>query len=100
MSSQVLHATAAEWLGEHGYLVEAIRHAQAAENWGLAARLLADAWFEMYLDGNRATAHELLTAFPAGMADKNAELAKIAAADELTGGSLEEGRALPRARRA
>jgi LuxR family transcriptional regulator, maltose regulon positive regulatory protein len=56
----------------------------------LAARLLADHWFGMYLDGNRATAHELMTAFPAGMADENAELAKIAAADELTGGSLEE----------
>jgi LuxR family maltose regulon positive regulatory protein len=53
-------------------------------------RTEADHWFEMYLDGDRATAHELLTAFPAGMADENAELAKVAAADELTGGSLEE----------
>lgn len=85
-----LHTAAAQWLAEHSYPVEAIRHALAAENWELAARLLADHWFEMYLDGNRATAHELLTAFPAGMADQNAELAKIAAADELTGGSLEE----------
>ena len=85
-----LHTAAAQWLAEHGYPVEAIRHAQAAENRELAARLLADHWFGMYLDGNRATVHELLTAFPAGMADENAELAKIAAADELTGGSLEE----------
>jgi len=85
-----LHTAAAQWLFEHGYPVEAIRHAQAAEDWELAARLLADHWFGMYLDGNRATARELMTAFPVGMADENAELAKIAAADELTSGSLEE----------
>ena len=42
-----LHTIAAEWLAEHGYPVEAIRHAQAAENWGLAARLLADNWFDV-----------------------------------------------------
>ena len=28
-----LHTIAAEWLAEHGYPVEAIRHAQTAENW-------------------------------------------------------------------
>jgi LuxR family maltose regulon positive regulatory protein len=85
-----LHTAAANWLAEHGYPVEAIRHAQAAENWELAVRLLADHWFGIYLDGNRATAHELLTAFPAGMADQNAELAQIGGSDELTGGSLGE----------
>src|SRR5262249_2875241 len=43
-----LHTVAAGWFAEHGYAVEAIRHAQGAEDWGLAARLLADNWFGMY----------------------------------------------------
>ena len=30
-----LHRAAAEWFSEHGYTVEAIRHAQAAEEWTL-----------------------------------------------------------------
>ena len=38
-----LHQAAAGWFAGHGYPVEAIRHAQAAQDWGLAARLLADA---------------------------------------------------------
>jgi LuxR family maltose regulon positive regulatory protein len=36
-----LHAAAAWWYTEHEYPVEAIRHAQAARDWTLAARLLA-----------------------------------------------------------
>src|SRR6202042_2515716 len=32
-----LHDAAALWYAEHGYPVEAVRHAQAAENWALAA---------------------------------------------------------------
>ncbi len=62
-----LHTIAAEWLAEHGHPVEAIRHAQAAENWDLATRVLADSWRQMYLDGRLATARELLSGFPAGM---------------------------------
>src|SRR5262245_1819892 len=34
-----LHERAAGWLAEHGYPVEAIRQAQAARDWGWAARL-------------------------------------------------------------
>jgi LuxR family maltose regulon positive regulatory protein len=36
-----LHDAAAGWYAEHGYPVEAVRHAQAAQNWRLAARVLA-----------------------------------------------------------
>ena len=60
-----LHTLAAEWLAEHGDPVEAIRHAQRAENWDLATRVLADSWPQMYLDGRLATARELLAGFPA-----------------------------------
>jgi LuxR family maltose regulon positive regulatory protein len=85
-----LHTMAAEWLGEHGYAVEAIRHAQAAENWGLAARLLADNWFGLELDGRLATLRQLLSRFPAGMVRSNPELAVVGAAAERFGGSLEQ----------
>jgi len=48
-----LHRAAARWLAGHGYPVEAVRHAQAARDWDLAARLLADHWPGLYLDGQR-----------------------------------------------
>ena len=60
-----LHRAAAGWFAGHGYPVEAVRHAQAAQDWGLAARLLADHWPGLHLDGQAATVHELLAGFPA-----------------------------------
>ena len=85
-----LHAAAAEWLAEYGFVVEAIRHAQAARRWDLAARLLSDGWLGLYLDGQRADRHELLCAFPPELVTRDAELAAVAVADELTSGSLGE----------
>jgi len=84
-----LHQAASGWFAAHGYPVEAIRHAQAAQDWGLAARLLADHWPGLYLDGQAATAHELLAGFPARALAADAELAAVAAGDELVQGSLE-----------
>ena len=84
-----LHRAASGWFAAHGYPVEAVRHAQAAQDWGLAARLLADHWPGLYLDGQAATVHELLAGFPAEARAADAELAALAAADELARGSLE-----------
>ncbi len=84
-----LHGTAAAWFAGHGFPVEAIRHAQAARDWGLAARLLADHWPGLYLGGQAAIVHALLAGFPAGARAADAELAAVAAADELELGSLE-----------
>ncbi len=85
-----LHTIAAEWWAEHGYPVEAIRHAQAAENWGLATRLLADNWFGLYFDGRLATRHELLSGFPADLVAADPELAVLAGGDKRAAGSLHE----------
>ena len=85
-----LHEAAAGWFAEHGFPVEAIRHAQAARDWGLAARLLADHWPGLQLGGQAATVHALLAGFPAEATAADAELATVAAADELAQGSLEE----------
>jgi LuxR family transcriptional regulator, maltose regulon positive regulatory protein len=83
-----LHRAASGWFAGHGYPVEAIRHAQAAEDWDLAARLLAGHWPGLHLDGQAATVHDLLAGFPAGIRAADAELAVVAAADELARGSL------------
>ena len=85
-----LHTIAAEWLAAHGHPVEAIHHAQAAENWGLAARLLADNWRSLYLDGRIATTRELLSGFPADVVARDAELAVLAASDRRAAGSVHE----------
>ena len=85
-----LHIVAAEWLATHEHPVAAIRHAQAAEHWGLAARLLADSWRFLYLDGRLATGRELLSGFPDGMAATDAELALLVARDKRVVGSLHE----------
>jgi LuxR family maltose regulon positive regulatory protein len=96
-----LHRAAAGWFAGHGYPVEAVRHAQAAEDWDLARRLLADHWPGLYLDGQAAVIHELLAGFPAEIRVADAELAAVAAGDELASGSLEAaGRYLGLAERA
>ena len=81
--------------GRTGIPVEAIRHAQAAQDWGLAARLLADHWPGLQLGGQAATVHAMLAGFPAEATAADAELAALAAADELARGSLEEAERLP-----
>jgi LuxR family transcriptional regulator, maltose regulon positive regulatory protein len=84
-----LHQAAAGWFAGHGYPVEAVRHAQTAQDWPLAARVLADNWPGLYLDGQAAVIHELVAGFPAGQLVADAELAAVAAGDELARGSLE-----------
>jgi LuxR family transcriptional regulator, maltose regulon positive regulatory protein len=84
-----LHEAASSWFAGHGRPVEAVRHAQAAQDWSLASRLLADHWPGLQLGGQAATVHELLARFPAEAAATYAELAVLVAADELAQGSLE-----------
>jgi LuxR family transcriptional regulator, maltose regulon positive regulatory protein len=85
-----LHRRAAGWLAEHGHAIEAVRHAQAGEDWGLAMRLLSDSRMGLWLDGAGATAHELLVRFPPHVVAADAELAALTVADELERGSLEQ----------
>ena len=84
-----LHRAAAGWFAGHGYPAAAVRHAQAAQDWGLAKELLAGHWPGLYLDGQAAVTHDLVTGFPAGHLAADAELAAVAAGDELARGSLE-----------
>ncbi|MEU9158278.1 LuxR C-terminal-related transcriptional regulator [Streptomyces sp. NPDC048417] len=90
----VVHRAAAGWYADHGHPVEAIRHAQAAGDWGLAGRLLSDHWIGLGLDGQAGTAHALLAGFPAEMISADGELTALAALDEAEHGSLAEAERL------
>jgi LuxR family transcriptional regulator, maltose regulon positive regulatory protein len=87
-----LHRAAARWFEQHGYVVDAVRHAQAAEDWRHAARLLADHRVGLTLNGHGATVRALLAAFPPE-AESDPELLTVYAADRLNGGSLDDAAA-------
>jgi LuxR family transcriptional regulator, maltose regulon positive regulatory protein len=87
-----LHSAAAGWLAEHGHSVRAIRQAQAAEDWGMAARLLSDHWLDLYLGGRGATLVDLLGRFPCRVVAASPELTAVLAAGDLIRGALEDAR--------
>jgi LuxR family maltose regulon positive regulatory protein len=87
----VLHRRAADWFVQHGQVVDAIRHTQAAGDWSAAAELLADHAFSLMLDGQTQTIHALLQAFPPG-AD-HPELALVRATVDVVQGHLDEAAA-------
>jgi len=87
-----LHRLAAGWFAQHGDVVEAIRHTQAAGDWHDAARLLADHSFSLTLDGQARTIQALLRAFPPGVGP-DPELALVRAGSDLVQGHLDEAAA-------
>jgi LuxR family maltose regulon positive regulatory protein len=89
----VLHRLAAEWLSEHGQIIDAIRHTQAAGDWSDAARLLADHSFSLTLDGQTQTIQTLLRAFPPGAVTEGPDIPLARATSELARGRLDEAAA-------
>ena len=85
-----LHRRAAGWFTQHGQVVDAIRHTQAAGDWSEAARLLADHSFSLTLDGHAQTIQALVRAFPQGTCANNSELALVRAMGDLDHGRLDE----------
>jgi LuxR family transcriptional regulator, maltose regulon positive regulatory protein len=88
-----LHRRAARWFADHGDIVEAVRHTQAAGDWPDAARLLVDHLFSLTLDGNEGAIALLLRSFPEGLSADHPELALAHAAVQLAQGRLEEAAA-------
>jgi LuxR family transcriptional regulator, maltose regulon positive regulatory protein len=82
-----LHRLAAGWFISHGQAVDAIRHTQAAGDWPDAARLLADHWFSLALDGQAQTMQAMVRAFPPG--ESHPELALVRAGGDLVQGRLD-----------
>jgi LuxR family maltose regulon positive regulatory protein len=89
----VLHRLAAGWFSEHGEIVDAIRHTQAAGDWSGAARLLADHSFGLTLDGQAQTIESLLRAFPPGAVTEGPDIPLARATSELARGRLDEAAA-------
>jgi LuxR family transcriptional regulator, maltose regulon positive regulatory protein len=88
-----LHRLAAGWFREHGEIVDAIRHTQAAGDWSDAARLLADHSFGLTLDGQTQTIQTLLRAFPGGAVTEGPDIALARATSDLARGRLNEAAA-------
>jgi len=88
----VLHRRAAGWFSAHGEVLDAIRHTQAAGDWPVAARMLADHSFGLTLDGQAQTIAALVRAFPPGAA-ADPELAPVRAGRDLVRGRLDEAAA-------
>ena len=86
-----LHRLAAQWYSEHGFVLDAIAHAQAAGDHDWVAGLLVEHYFSLMLDGRRATAQSLLAIAASGI--DSPELAVVLAADELLDGALEQAAA-------
>jgi LuxR family maltose regulon positive regulatory protein len=88
-----LHRRAATWFSEHGEIVDAIRHTQAAGDWSDAARLLADQSFGLTLDGQAQTIQTLLRAFPPSAVTEGPDLPLARATSDLVRGRLDEAAA-------
>jgi LuxR family maltose regulon positive regulatory protein len=69
-----LHRVASQWHEQHGDIVGAIRHAQAAGDWPHAVHVLADNQLALMFDGRMAAVRERLAAFTVGAATSDAEL--------------------------
>ncbi len=88
-----LHRLAADWFAQHGDVIDAIRHTQAAGDWSAAARLLADHSFSLTLDGQAQTIQTLLSAFPPGAVTEDSDLSLARATADLAQGRLDEAAA-------
>lgn len=56
-----LHRAAATWFEEHGEQVQAIRHALAADDTGMAAEALGRCWLDLFVAGESAMVEDLLS---------------------------------------
>ena len=88
-SIPALHRAAAAWYTEHGFVLDAIRHAEAAGDWDAAALLLNDHFISLTLSGYDATIINLLAAFPERM-HTDPQLALVFAGNQLIRGSIDD----------
>jgi LuxR family maltose regulon positive regulatory protein len=74
-----LHRRASEWLGEEGYVFEAVRHAIAAGEIETAAGLVAERWVSFLVLGRAETILRWLDVFPAEVVERDARLSVVKA---------------------
>jgi len=88
-----LHRAAAKWHEQQGLILESIGHAQAAGDWRLASRLLADHHIDLTFDGRTGSIVQLLNVFPDDIVAADAELSLVFATARLLRGALEKSAA-------
>ena len=85
------HGRAARWYARQGLNVPATRHALSAEDWKLAANLLATGWLDLLVRGESAAVAELIASLPRPLIAREPELAVAAGGALLEAGELEQG---------
>ncbi len=85
-----LHSTAAAWHEQHGDVVEAIHHAQAADDWTQAGRLLVDNYLPLTMAGRGETLHALTGMFPPAPQLSDGNVAGALAIDSILHGVVDE----------
>ena len=88
-----LHKTAAAWHEQHGDVLEAARHAQAAGDWPRAGRLLVDNYLALTMAGRGQTVHAMLAMFPPDVQLDDGNVAAVFAIDSVMNGLLDEAAA-------
>ncbi len=94
LQARELHRRAAAWYAANGCELDAIRHAIAAEAWDVAAQLVVDHWFNLFISGDFINGDlgllgDLLAQLPSELVGADPELAVAYAGTLLGLGDLE-----------
>ena len=88
-----LHRAAAHWYADHGFMVDAVHCAMAAEDWSFAKTILLRNWFAgLAADEQNSEVGDLLAAFPAPVAAADAIVPSRAAVNAINRGSIDTAR--------
>lgn len=93
LDAAALHARAARWYEDNGFLDEAVEHVLAAEDWPGAERLIAPAAAQAIKNGQFATLNRWLDALPAPLVGQRSAFATLKAWAALSMGQLETAEA-------
>jgi LuxR family maltose regulon positive regulatory protein len=85
---RALHRRAAAWLAAHGREREALRHARAADDPDLVARIVRDRWIELVVEGELGTICELVDRVAPERLAADPEIALAGVAGHLATGRL------------
>jgi LuxR family maltose regulon positive regulatory protein len=91
---RALHRRAAGWLAEHGREREALRHARAADDPDLVARIVRDRWIELLVEGELGTVCELVDRVPYEHLAADPEIALAGVAGHLAIGRFDRAEEL------
>lgn len=91
-----LHLTASDWLRRHGFPVQAVQHALAADDSTTAAAILGECWVDLVVDGRSREVRSLLSGFDEEQVGHVPELALVGAYVGALHRDLQHAQALAR----